>query len=250
MERMNMAYPERALQVWLGRGQKNDVQRLQSWRDAPLTYFPEQELDPNWVVDRYETVLGQDSTGDLFQKAARLTLQNRFYPPEVMTTVSDYSLENRPIRVGDRVLQRIRVFQYKNFPLLEVLTLNEITEVVQEPRRVGFTYTTTAAHSEIGEWSPEVIWRENGEVVLVINVLSRSRPGASRLARQLTRRLQLHAHQLSIQNFLALLHGRPRSAEPYRYATLSASLLPVALLAAAFILLLLAMFHFKKKEII
>ena len=56
-------------------------------------------------------------------------------------------------------------------------------------------------------------WRENGEVVLVINVLSRVRPGASRLARSFARHMQLRAHRMSIDYFLTGVIGKQSSAE-------------------------------------
>ena len=223
-----MAYPEKAVAKWFGKGRQNDVLYLRAWRDAPLTYSPEQEIDPAWNVDRYETILGHDSSGALFERAANLTLRNQFYPKEVMVNVSEFGLENRTVQAGDRVLQRIRLLQYKDKPILEALTVNEITDVIQEPRRAGFTYVTTAAHSELGEWSPVVEWRENGEVALVISVVSRTRPGSSYLSRRLARRLQLRAHKLSIQNFLARLNGVPFRPEPGPAPRLQ--FLPVALL--------------------
>src|SRR5512140_2280875 len=103
-----MTYPLGGVPVWLGMGREKDAQRLQAWRNAPVTYSPEQDLDPTWNVDRYEVVLGQDTSGDLFNRAATLTLYNQFYPIEVMEVVSDFSLAGRTVRAGDRVLQRIR----------------------------------------------------------------------------------------------------------------------------------------------
>jgi len=233
-----MNYPVSALARWFGAGQKQDTQALKAWHEAPLTYDPELEIDHRWNVDRYEVVLGHDSTGELFQRAARLALHNLFYPRDVMTIVSDYSLENRAVQTGDRVLQRILIAQFNGLPVLEMLTMNQITQVYDEPRRAGFTYTTTAAHAEIGEWSPVVEWRENGEVVLVISVVSRSRPGAPAWSRRLSRRLQLRAHRISIENFKALLNGVPYLPEtqpPNR----ALRLLPVGLLLLTVLMLLL-----------
>lgn len=203
-----MQEPQGALRVWFGQAQSEDAQYLSTWRDAALTYAPDTPLDSSWNVDRYEVILGHDTTGALFQRAAQLVLRNQFYPAEVMSTVSDFALEGRPVRPGDRIVQRVRVLQYNTKPILEVLTMNEITEVIEEPRQAGFTYTTTQAHSEVGEWSPRVEWREDGEVALIIEVVSRSMPGSSALGRRLTRHLQLRAHTLSIENFRALLAGR------------------------------------------
>ena len=242
-----MAVQQGAISVWFGAGRQKDGQYLQKWRSTPLTYSPDQNLDENWNLDRYEVILGQDPSGNLFQRAARLTLHNQFYPPEVMSSASDFGLDKRSVQPGDRVLQRIRVLQYRGLPILEVLTMNEITEVIQEPRRAGFTYTTTSAHAEIGEWSPTVEWRENGEVALVINVVSRARPGVSRYSRSFARRMQLRAHKLSIRSFLDSLSG-PRYISPAQQPSTLAGLLPVAMLVTATLLFLYTILGFGRQD--
>lgn len=242
-----MTNAQGAVPVWFGIGRSKDAQYLSLWRNATLTYTPDQEIDHNWNVDRYDIILGQDGSGALFERAAQLTQNNQFYPSRVMKAVSDFSLEDRPVRVGDRVLQRIRLFQYNTLPILEVLTMNEITEVINEPRRAGFTYTTTTRHSEIGEWSPHVEWRPDGEVVLIIEVVSRARPGTSALARRFTRQMQLRAHRLSIENFCALLSGRKEPAAQSQPAALG-HLAPVGLLAVALLLFLSVVRSYTQKS--
>ncbi len=236
-----------AVPVWFGRNHQ-DKQHLEQWSDAPLTYSPSQPLNSNWFIDHYEVILERyDPTGACFQHAANLIMRNRFYPPQVMQITADYQLEDRDVQVGDGVLQRIRILQAWNKPVLEVLTLNKITEVVDEPRQKGFTYTTTTVHSEVGEWSPTVEWRENGEVVLLIDVVSRSRPGASVLMQRWTRWLQLRAHRLSIENFLTQLRGE----YPHNQTTsefVPAAVLPVGMLALAAVLFMGAVYNFNHKK--
>lgn len=231
-----MVYPNRGLPVWFGSGQSRDAQYLQAWRKAPITYSAANVSGASWSADRYEVILGYDQEGGLFNRAVELALSNQFYPPEVMSIVADYSLENRQVRPGDRVLQRIPILTYGRLPLLELLTLNEICEVIQEPRRAGFTYVTTAAHSEVGEWTGRVEWRDNNEVALVIEVVSRSRPGSPLFVQRRTRQLQLRAHKLSIEHFLAQLKGEPPAA-PQPFAWALPRLAPVALAAIPILLL-------------
>ncbi len=240
-----MLNPENAGLIWFGKGRLDDASYLKIWRTAPTTYLTDHELDEYWNVDHYETVLGKDSSGELFQRAAQLVLANQFYPPEVMVTSSDFRLDNRAVQAGDRVLQRIRLFEIVGKPLLEILTMNKITDVVREARRSGITYTTTTAHNEIGEWEAAVEWRENGEVILVIDVDSRARPGIAPLAHWFIRRMQLRAHCLGIANFVTLLNGGPRRV---RRARFSAELLPIGLLLAALLFGIAAALVFLRKK--
>ena len=230
---------------WFG-NPKQDAIYLEQWRSAPLTYTPGQPIDQYWNVDRYEVLLGVDPSGQLFKRAARVAMRNRFYPPQVMANTSDYQLANRDVQLGDRVLQRIHLLTLGQQAVLDTLTLNEITEVIDEPRRKGFTYTTTTVHSEVGEWSPTVVWRENGEVILIIEIVSRSRPGSPRLSARLMRWLQLRAHHLSILNFRSLLSGdRYGAPQP---AFLPPELAPVGMLALALVLFTLAVYNFTHRK--
>ena len=79
--------------------------------------------------------------------------------------------------------------------------MNEIYAVIDEPRRKGFTYVTTEAHSEMGEWFPTVEWRENGDLVLTIHVHSRLAYDVSPRRLAYIRRLQRGAHQAGIEAF-------------------------------------------------
>jgi uncharacterized protein (UPF0548 family) len=79
--------------------------------------------------------------------------------------------------------------------------MNEVTAVVDEPRRRGFTYTTTQCHAEMGEWTAVVEWRETGDVTLTMRAVSKPGPRLPGFAHGLARRLQLRAHRRGLAAF-------------------------------------------------
>jgi len=202
-----MSFPTGSVSVWFGRGRGQDARLLDEWRAAPVNYTAGNSLDRFWNTDHYDVMLGKDGSEHLFERACAMVMRNRFYPSDVMEAVSDFSLAGRTVQMGDRVVQRIRVLSLVGLPILEVLTMNEITRVVDEADRKGFTYSTTLVHSEIGEWSPSVERHADGSVRLRIDVISRARPEMSQRSRAFTRRMQLRAHRLSILNFQRLLQN-------------------------------------------
>lgn len=183
--------------VWFGAG-KPDTQYLDQWRSAPLTYQPQQE-EADWHRDYHQQTLAHDSTGRVFEQARQMILRGKFYPPSLMITTTDAERNGHLLRTGDRILQRIRAISIGNLPILEVLTMNEFTEVIDEPRRAGYTYTTTTAHAEVGAWSALVEWREQGEVVLTIQAISKRK-------REWMRRVQKRAHHRGIQYFTEMVN--------------------------------------------
>ena len=145
--------------------------------------------------------IAHDPDGKLFQRAADALMRYHFYPESLMHYVSDFSRENRWLRVGNRLVQRIHAFRLLGLPILDAITMNEIYAVSDEPRRKGFTYVTTQAHSERGEWSPAVEWRDNGDLYLTIHVLSRLAYDVSPFQLRRIRRLQTGAHHQGIEAF-------------------------------------------------
>jgi hypothetical protein len=190
-------YPKGAKFVLAGTG-KPDEKYLEQWRDAPLTYECGQKVDESWHIDHDEYVFGggEKTYEELFKGAADLILRYEFYPPSLMTHVSDFSRENRRMRVGDYIVQRIRT----GVPLIEVLTLNEVVEVIDRPSRAGFTYVATAAHSEMGEFSV-LVERRSDHLHLTLKTISRTRPEFPFFLRGYARRLQKSAHKQGLLCF-------------------------------------------------
>lgn len=198
------AQPLTHIEEWFPRAPDDgdrDARYLRLWREAALTYPPDQPLDATWHHDHYTTVIGHDPTRALFERARHLLMRYRFYPAEVMRSVSDFELEQRPLRVNDRIVQRLHVLRLRDRPVLDVLTMNQVTAVVDEEFRQGFTYTTTQCHAEQGEWTAVVALSAPGQVSLTVRAISRPGPRLRFWAHGLARRLQLRAHQCGLAAF-------------------------------------------------
>lgn len=170
----------------------------------PINFDPEQPIDNTWHVDQRELFLGLDESG-LFRRAVDLLLHYHFYPPSVLHHASDFARENRALRFGDRIVQRIHVIP----GLLDVVTMNRVTATLAEPHRIGFTYTTTEHHLETGEWSATVVRKRNGQVALFMLAISKPAVPMPLWARPFARALQLRAHRLGFQHFKQLLNSPP-----------------------------------------
>ena len=194
------AGPFTHIEEWFPRAH-DDARYLRLWRGAALTYSPGQPIDATWHQDDYPSVIGHDATPQLFERASHLLMRYRFYPADVMRHISDFGLEQRPLRAGDRIVQRIHILRWLDLPLLDVITMNEVTAVVDEERRQGFTYTTTQCHAEVGEWTALVEWRESGDVTLTLRAVSRPGPRLPFFAHSFARQLQLRAHHRALASF-------------------------------------------------
>jgi uncharacterized protein (UPF0548 family) len=178
-----------------------DVKYLDEWHDAPLNYYTGQVTTPDWHIDHHEKIIAQDSHGRLFQHAADLLMHYQFYPPHILTHVSTFSLADRWLEVGDRIVQRIHLLGLFGRSILDVVTMTEITQTIVEPHRCGFTYATVAKHVEQGEWSIAVNWRPNGDIVFTLDAVSRPIPQEPSRNYLFLRAFQKAAHLQGINHF-------------------------------------------------
>lgn len=184
-----------------------DVKYLDIWNKAPVSYQPGQPIDESWHIDNYSLSLGYDGDGRLFRQAADRLMRYQFYPDDVLGYVSDFSLWDRWVQVGDRIVQRIHLLSLFGKPILDVVTMNEISHVIAEPRCYGFTCVTVDTHVEQGEWTAHIEWCDDGELRLEVKAISK--PVAEEPARNysLMRTLQKSAHERGLQNFKQNLLG-------------------------------------------
>lgn len=178
-----------------------DVKYLDIWNNAPLSYRRGQPIDDSWHVDTYELSLGTDEDGRLFKKATDHLMRYEFYPTDLLSHTSDFGLWDRWVQVGDRILQRVHLFSLFGRPILDVLTMNEVRDVIAEPRRYGFTLVTVRTHVEEGEWTACLEWRQDNELVLRIKAISRPVPREPARNYSFMRIRQKAAHQQGLAHF-------------------------------------------------
>jgi uncharacterized protein (UPF0548 family) len=192
----------RAELSWFSAG-REDARYLTRWRDVPLAYRHGQDVT-RWARHHYEQQIGSDDDGARFACLADALLRYHFYPRDVMRHTSDFGLEGRQMRVGDRLVQRIPVITLFGLPGVDVMTMNEITDVRMGERCAGFSYITTQMHSEEGEWSVDLEWRADGALWLTMDAVSRPSPREPRLIHPLMRFMQRRSHRRGIEAFRAL----------------------------------------------
>jgi uncharacterized protein (UPF0548 family) len=207
---LNLLTPTR-LHLWTERN-VDDAALLDTWRQEPLTFQPEMAKNGAWHVDLHERTIARQADEERFQQARDLLLRYRFYPPHILTHVGDYDGEERLIQVGDRVVQRFHLAGLAlglpglfDRSFVDVVAMNEIVAVVDEPRRCGFTYVTTARHREVGAWTATVTWTAAADLRLNIRSISRPAPDEPRRNHRLMRWLQLKAHRLGMGHFERLV---------------------------------------------
>jgi len=175
---------------------------LRTIGQPPNNFDPEQPIDHTWYVDQHEVSLGPDEDG-LFERAVDKLLQYHFYPPSILDFASDFQVEHRQLRYGDRIVQRIFIIP----DILEAITMTRVTATLAEPNRIGFTYTTTESHLEMGEWTAVVVRKRDGQVAILMHAISKTGPKMPLWARPFSRAFQLRAHRLGLEHFKLIVQN-------------------------------------------
>lgn len=179
-----------------------DVRYLDLWDKAPLNFHVDQLDEGSWHHDHYEQLIGHDPSGHIFQIAAYYLLRHAFYPETLMTTTTDYGLQDRRAKVGDRIVQRIHLLKFLEKPILDVIGMTEVTQIVDNSRHAMLVYATVDTHVEQGQWCASVEWLPTGNVVLSVSTVSRPAPKEPRHTHAYMRAFQKQAHFIGISHFI------------------------------------------------
>jgi uncharacterized protein (UPF0548 family) len=210
----NMGFITSATLSWFDHG-CCDVKYLDEWQNAPISFTPGQATDSNWHTDSYEEIILPQANGRSFQNAVDLLLRYQFYPDHILSFTSDFKREQRRLQVGDRIVQRIHLFQLFGRPILDVVSMTEVTRVIAEPRRAGFSYVTVSPHVAQGQWQAIINWHKSGELSLAVKAIIRPNPTEPASNLSIIRFYQRQANQHGLDHFTRLV----QSVQAQRLAT-------------------------------
>ena len=71
------------------------------------------------------------------------------FPSNIMRFITQWEHENRSMRIGDVIVQQIHFPPMVNAPLKMIMAVR-ISEIIDEPKRKGFSYETLEGHVEKG----------------------------------------------------------------------------------------------------
>ena len=129
-------------------------------------------VETAWFRDDHRVELGPWSEAG-FERVKALLLGYQFYPATVMERQTQFELEGRPARVGDRIGLGLRLPNLPGLRPVHLPAVVEIHELFSDATTARLGYQTTTFHYGRGQWLAEV--RREGEW-LVLSVRAHVRP--------------------------------------------------------------------------
>lgn len=171
--------------------------RFEAWEASPLTWSANDGGTPAWVCfrDSLEVDIGPDPDGDRFDVLAQRMLGGRYYPLDAVEFYGRFQDEARPLRPGDRILQRAPLALGLNAWSMAEVTIAERTE-----DRCEIGYVTTLRHHGKGIWHA-VLTRREGELWLTVESTASPRSFWFWVGLPVARYLQLRARRRAIEEF-------------------------------------------------
>lgn len=177
--------------------------RFEKYREAPVPWrLGESNRRPLicWVDERRK-MLSKAQDAKAFAAVADRMLDGRYYPPDAIDFFGLWMDEDRPIRVGDRILQRARLLPFAAWPVLWAMTEVFTAERTNSTCTLG--YVTTRRHFGRGEWRAKLTQTPEG-LELEVNSTSGPYSWLFWLAMPIARTLQLRAWRRAFEEFTVL----------------------------------------------
>lgn len=177
--------------------------RFDRYREAPVTWrYGEDNRRPLvcWVDERRKTLV-KGHRPQAFAAIADRMLGGRYYPPDALDFFGLWMEEDRPIRVGDRILQRARLLPFAGWPVLWAMT--EVFAAERTDSTCTLGYVTTRRHFGRGEWQATLTQTTEG-LELEVDSISGPHSWLFWLAMPIARALQLRAWRRAFEEFTAL----------------------------------------------
>lgn len=93
------------------------------------------------------------------------------FPDYIMTSFCEWTIEKRHMAIGDTILQQVFIPPFKPFSLKIIIGVR-ISNIIDEPKRLGFSYETLEGHIEKGS-SDFIIEERNNAITFSIHTFSK-----------------------------------------------------------------------------
>jgi hypothetical protein len=95
------------------------------------------------------TTINIDTTKKLDQLNLDFLFNYKIFPDNIMTFVTEWSQEDRKIKIGDTIVQQAYIPPIKSFSQKIIFGVR-ITQIIEQADKIGFSYETLEGHVEKG----------------------------------------------------------------------------------------------------
>lgn len=95
------------------------------------------------------TTISLDTTKYLHELPANILFDYKIFPNNIMSYMTQWTFEKRQIQIGDTIVQQAYIPPFRHLSQKIIFGVR-INNIINEPRRIGFSYETLEGHVEKG----------------------------------------------------------------------------------------------------
>ena len=166
---------------------------------APLSWSPTEGGKAAFICfrDSLTESLGEDPTGERFNKVADKMMGGAYYPPDAVRFFGLHQDEKRTIRIGDRIQQQAPLGPITFWSMVEIFA----AERTDDTCRIG--YVTTEKHHGKGIWSA-TLTRKDEKLSIKVESIASPHSFMFWAGLPFARLLQLRARSRALEQFKKL----------------------------------------------
>lgn len=144
-----------------------------------LKMQPVSDYDPAGLTEKTSSII-INTNKELAKLETGFFFEYKIFPPRIMSFLTQWAYEKRKMNIGDTIVQQAFIPPF-NFLSQKIVLGVRISEIINEPNRIGFSYETIRGHVETGV-STFTIEKIAGNTVFKIHTFSKPGTLLSKIA--------------------------------------------------------------------
>jgi len=108
----------------------------------------------------------------LSELSCNFLFEYRIFPDKIIAALCEWTSENRKMQIGDTIVQQAYLPPLKSFSQKIIMGVR-ISSIINEPKRIGFSYETLEGHVEKGLSTFTLEEFEDGLIIFKIQTFSK-----------------------------------------------------------------------------
>jgi uncharacterized protein (UPF0548 family) len=156
--------------------QKSNLEKhLDSLKEkAVITYDPNRLIEKTTIID----IVTQKKITEL---STNFLFDYNIFPEHIMTALCQWKNEKRKMLIGDTIAQQAYIPPFGFFSQKIIMGVR-INNIINEPKRLGFSYETLEGHVEKGSSTFIIEELKEGKIIFKIHTFSKPETILAKLA--------------------------------------------------------------------
>jgi hypothetical protein len=154
------------MKIYLTDQSKRFPEHLDFFKQKPIIKYNKPNLKEK------TTIITVDMVNDFARLDTSFLWEYKIFPAKILTFLSQWTYENREMRIGDTIVQQAFIPPIRQFSQKIIFGVR-INNIIREPTKIGFSYETLSGHVEMGVSEFTIELTEEKRTIFKIHTFSK-----------------------------------------------------------------------------